>query len=446
MEVVFLIVSLSCLVVLLCVWTVLGGYMFNHVRDLLFNLFLVFLPIVLYPYIIKSDREYGYTRTIIAIVFCFTLVATMTFPVVLNGFTFDLRGIVLSIGSLYGGVYVSLFLYAVVVVYRFIQGSPNQMAYIISFLPTFLVIIWFVIKFPGFSLIQKIVSSIIVNFSIRLLSLATYSYLTGNISTLYNTNYPIFYGVIIVQCAISGLFVYVFETFKRNAQLRDEIIRSEKMKIVSDIAASVAHEVRNPLTSVRGFIQLMGKDDLTTSNRQYYQKICLEELECAEHVISDYLTFAKPEPEKIEVIDMKNEIDNIADVLTSYANYQNVQIVKQIEQEELLILGDKNKLRQALINIGKNSIEAMPEGGILTFTVHSINGQVVISVGDTGIGMTKEQMNRLGIPYYSTKDKGTGLGTMVSFSIIRKMQGKIVVKSEVAKGTTYMITIARLNT
>lgn len=87
----------------------------------------------------------------------------------------------------------------------------------------------------------------------------------------------------------------------------------------------------------------------------------------------------------------------------------------------------------------------MPEGGNLTFTAHSINGHVVISVGDTGIGMTKEQMNRLGTPYYSTKDKGTGLGTMVSFSIIRKMQGKIEVKSELAKGTTYMITIARLN-
>lgn len=77
--------------------------------------------------------------------------------------------------------------------------------------------------------------------------------------------------------------------------------------------------------------------------------------------------------------------------------------------------------------------------------MEAFNGHVVISVGDTGIGMTNEQMNRLGTPYYSTKDKGTGLGTMVSFSIIRKMQGKIEVKSEVAKGTTYMITIARLN-
>lgn len=419
--------------------------MFNNVRDLLFNLFIVFLPVIIYPYIMKIDRENGYTRMIIAVVFSFTIVATMTFPVVLNGLTFDLRAVALSIGSLYGGVYVSLFLYAVVVVYRFIIDSPNQMAYIIAFLPTFLVIIWFVIRFQRLSLIQKMISSILVYASIRLISLTVYSYLIGNMSTLFNTNYPVFYGVIVVQCTISGVFVYVLETFKRNARLREEIIRSEKMKIVSDIAASVAHEVRNPLTSVRGFIQLMGKDDLTTSNRQYYQKICLEELDRAEHIISDYLTFAKPEPEKIEVIEMKNEIDYVANVLTSYANYQNVQIIIQIEQEELLILGDKNKLRQALINIGKNSIEAMPEGGNLTFTAHSINGHVVISVGDTGIGMTKEQMNRLGTPYYSTKDKGTGLGTMVSFSIIRKMQGKIEVKSELAKGTTYMITIARLN-
>lgn len=182
--------------------------MFNHVRDLLFNLFIVFLPVVIYPYIMKTDRENGSTRIIIAVVFSFTLVATMTFPVVLNGLTFDLRAVALSIGSLYGGVYVSLFLYAVVLIYRFILDSPNQMAYIISFVPTFLVIIWFIIKFQGLSLIQKMISSILVYASIRLISLTVYSYLIGNLSTLFNTNYPVFYGVIVVQCMISGIFVY----------------------------------------------------------------------------------------------------------------------------------------------------------------------------------------------------------------------------------------------
>jgi two-component system sporulation sensor kinase B len=415
--------------------------MINIYRDLLLNLFIVYLPVMIYPSIIKTGRDNGYTRTIMAIIFSLALVTTMSFPVMINGIAIDLRTTALSIGALYGGVYVSLFLYAVVIIYRFLLGSPNQIAYIISFLPTFLVIICFVLKFRGLSLIQKVVTSIIVFLSIRFLTLAAYLYLIGKPSALWNYSTNL---VIVVQCAMTAVFVYVLETFKRNAQYREEMIRSEKMKIVSDMAASVAHEVRNPLTSVRGFIQLMGKDDLAASNRQYYQKICLEELDRAEQIISDYLTFAKPEPEKIEVIEIKSEIDYVANVLTSYANYQNVQIFKQMQQDELLIVGDKNKLRQALINIGKNSIEAMPDGGILTFTAHPLNGHVVISIGDTGIGMSKEQMNRLGTPYYSTKDKGTGLGTMVSFSIIRKMQGKIEVTSEVAKGTTYMITLALL--
>jgi two-component system sporulation sensor kinase B len=156
-------------------------------------------------------------------------------------------------------------------------------------------------------------------------------------------------------------------------------------------------------------------------------------------IISDYLSLAKPDPENNDIIELEQELQYASNILNSYANYQNIEINITIKDRDLFIYGDKFKLRQAIINIGKNAIEAMTEDGLLELELVKHNKSAVLIVKDNGIGMSAEQINRLGTPYYSTKDKGTGLGTMVSFSIIRKMQGTIEVHSEKWKGTTFTI-------
>jgi two-component system sporulation sensor kinase B len=211
--------------------------------------------------------------------------------------------------------------------------------------------------------------------------------------------------------------------------------------IVSEMAAAVAHEIRNPLTVIRGFIQLLGAEELDKEKKKYYQKISLEELDRAQLIITDYLSLAKPDPEMIEIINVNDEITYLSNILFTYSNYNNIQIIVALfEDNPLLVVGDRYKFRQALINIGKNAIEAMNNEGILEIKTNKINDIIVIIIRDNGIGMTSEQIKRLGIPYYSTKDKGTGLGTMVSFGIIKKMNGKINVRSELGKGTIYEIS------
>jgi len=239
------------------------------------------------------------------------------------------------------------------------------------------------------------------------------------------------------------LYVLLFERLRSVLYIQQEVINSEKIKIVSDIAASVAHEIRNPLTSVRGFIQLLGEERLDEGKRGFYEKICLEELDRAQLIISDYLTLAKPGLETNEPIEIGAEIGYIRNILLSYANYQNVEIVCGVEDEPLWIAGDKYKFRQALINIGKNAIEAMKGEGVLDISVSEHNGRIAIQISDTGVGMTADQIARLGTPYYSTKEKGTGLGTMVSFSIIKNMNGTIRVQSKVGKGTKYVLSFPR---
>ncbi|UQX56761.1 HAMP domain-containing histidine kinase [Cytobacillus pseudoceanisediminis] len=164
------------------------------------------------------------------------------------------------------------------------------------------------------------------------------------------------------------------------------------------------------------------------------------ELESAEQVIQNYLTFSKPSLDKIEEINVKKELMQVMNILKPTANQNSVEINAHFA---LLgsIKGDRQKFHQCFLNVIKNSIEAMPRGGQLYIETHYSSSQITIEIKDTGVGMTSDQLQRLGEPYYSTKgSKGTGLGMMVVFSIVRAMDGNVRVKSEVGKGTVFRFT------
>ena len=157
----------------------------------------------------------------------------------------------------------------------------------------------------------------------------------------------------------------------------------------------------------------------------------------AEIVIQDYLTFSVPQDELIEKFNVQRELKHVIHLLKPLANQSSVKVSTNFSID-CMIEGDRMKFHQSFHNIIKNAIESMSYGGQLTIETEYIQENVIIRVIDTGAGMTKEQLDRLGEPYYSTKgDKGTGLGLMVVFSIVRAMNGTIHVESEVGVGTTF---------
>lgn len=157
----------------------------------------------------------------------------------------------------------------------------------------------------------------------------------------------------------------------------------------------------------------------------------------AEKVIQDYLTFAKPAIEKFEELNVKSELRQIINLLQPLANQYSVEIVTDFCIIGY-IQGDEQKFRQCFVNVLKNAIESMPHGGTLHVSTEYSQDEVTIMVKDTGVGMTSQQLERLGEPFYSTKGKnGTGLGMMVVYSLVRAMNGTILVESEVGKGTTF---------
>ncbi|WP_374021028.1 HAMP domain-containing sensor histidine kinase [Paenibacillus thiaminolyticus] len=209
------------------------------------------------------------------------------------------------------------------------------------------------------------------------------------------------------------------------------------MEILSELAASVAHEVRNPLQVTRGFLQLLGGK--TGTKEQEYLNLALTELDRASEIITDFLTFAKPELDEIHILDVADELRHIEGILMPMATMHGGTIELDASPE-LRIQGNSSKFKQAFINMIKNSIEAFTEKGLIRVKAYERNEQVIIWIEDNGIGMDEEELKRLGEPYFSNKTKGTGLGLMVTFRIIEVMQGKMDIKSE--KGVGTVITVS----
>jgi two-component system sporulation sensor kinase B len=233
--------------------------------------------------------------------------------------------------------------------------------------------------------------------------------------------------------------VYLMETLHEAQLARAELMKMEKMEIVSQLAASISHEIRNPLTVVKGFIQLLQTEPLPRETKERYIRIALEEVERAEGIIHDYLTFAKPAPKETEPIDVAVELRKVLQMIAPMAHMHSVDLSSSLEHG--IVIGNVQYFQQCFLNLLKNSIEAMPNGGTLRVTVENQETSVVITVSDNGIGMTKEQVRRFGEPYFSTKEKGTGLGAMVAVKIIEQMGGTWKVESTVQKGTTLTITL-----
>ncbi len=240
---------------------------------------------------------------------------------------------------------------------------------------------------------------------------------------------------------VNNLLIIENENHEKTVQnLQEELNKLTQIKTVSEIAASISHEVRNPLTVTRGFTQLLKDGSLSDEQRNQYIKLSLEELDRAERIICDYLNFAKPSIENKEVLHLNNEIEYIVQVINPYATMNSIAVEVNIEDCQYTILGEKQKLHQSLLNIVKNGIEAIEKKGNIIIQLKQCNGKAQLIITDNGKGMSDEQIKNIGTPYFSTKDKGTGLGTMVAFNIIKEMQGEYNIESQIGKGTTFFIT------
>ncbi len=409
-------------------------------RDLLLNVIIVLLPLLFYQYLYRwmdSGRRHA-----AAVFFAFVgpMLFTMTFPVHILDSAVDLRSVPLILGSLYGGPIATIFLFAAMFWYRDVVGGLNMANFFLSLLPAIVLIFAAHRRFDRFRFRQRVWTAVGICFALRIGSVLIYYGLQSGYTDALFDAFEKQFPLIIGQCALIGLHVYLLEAIRKHHRMNEEILHAEKMKVVSELAAAVAHEVRNPLTTVRGFVQLLGGGRLDDAKRASYSAICLEELDRAQLIISNFLALGKPEAEKKERLNVKDELRYVANLLSSYANFRNVSVRNRVDVDAA-VYGDRSKFRQAVINLGKNAIEATQGGGTVEFHSAVEGRELVLYVTDTGGGMSAEKIARLGTPYYSTKEKGTGLGTLATFHIVRQMGGRIVVTSRIGEGTTCKISL-----
>ncbi|WP_096200437.1 ATP-binding protein [Bacillus sp. FJAT-45350] len=396
---------------------------------------------IYYKYIEEKYTQ-NYSSVFITFVSGISIILCMIFTInPIEGFIFDMRHIPFIIGALYGGRTVGFILLVILLSFRIYIGGVGiwftalEFFFIYSFL-------WFCI--PRFQKLTNLRQKIKLATNISLITPIMFIIVVA----VYNLNLtpPLLIILIFLHTVpVFGVifFIRFIEKVREENLLLKEVKELEKMKIVSEIAASISHEVRNPLTVTSGFLQLLKDPDIPPEKRSEYVDYSLKELKRAEIIINDYLTFAKPSLDNIQLLHIEDEIEYVINIVNPYAVMNNVEILFE-KNSNVVIAGERQKLHQCLINLMKNGIEAMPEGGRLDIELilNEKTRQATISISDSGVGMDQEQLERLGTPYYTTKgSKGTGLGTMVVYSIVKVMRGHIEVESEKNKGTRFVITL-----
>ncbi|WP_147534255.1 ATP-binding protein [Bacillus marasmi] len=403
-------------------------------KHLLFNLSLLLVLLFFMQMWFEKNFSYNkqtktaYMYGIIAIVLC------MLFSSYLNpGVRMDLRLVPLIISGLYLG---SAFLFAGVAIFVRAIIDFDSGFLVTVFLNLSVALLLLLVKPYFLKLTSK--NRIVVSIMLSIIASMIFSAFVS-IFTQLAYGLQIWIPYFIIAALGTGIIAYSIESMHSNMKMREQLLKSKRIEAVSQMGAAISHEIRNPLTSARGFLQFLNEGKNLDQTQRMYIEIAISELNQAEEVIGNYLTFAKPAIEKVEEVNSHWIFHQILSELSPMISNQDIKIVKKFTSKSTLV-ADKEMLRRCFHNLIKNNIESMPEGGNLTIQTSDHKGLVIITITDTGYGMSEEILNRLGEPFYSTTEgHGTGLGMMVAHSIIRAMNGTIEIISKPKHGTQFIV-------
>lgn len=243
-----------------------------------------------------------------------------------------------------------------------------------------------------------------------------------------------------------GSFVgtmYILHDLTQIKGLQEAVQKQEKMAAIGNLAAGVAHEVRNPLSSIKGYATYFGTLFEEGSDKKKAAAVMTAEVDRLNRVISELLEIARPSDLKPEKTDISQLISSSLRLIQQEAEAQGVQIKTTLAEEIKPLFLDPDRITQALINLYINAIQAMPEGGILTITASDRRNGAVITVADTGIGLSNERVAKIFDPYFTTKNTGTGLGLAVVQKVVEAHGGSIEIQTADRKGTMFSITLPR---
>ncbi|MBG9589889.1 PAS domain S-box protein [Cytobacillus firmus] len=236
----------------------------------------------------------------------------------------------------------------------------------------------------------------------------------------------------------SNISMTTFKDITEKLEMEEQLRKSDTLNVIGELAAGIAHEIRNPMTALKGFIQLL--EGSVKEDHTMYFNVITTELSRIDSIINEFLILAKPQAVKFVEKDISQIMKETVDLLSAQAVLHNVQFRTYYEQNLPRVFCESNQMKKVFINIIKNAIEVMPKGGYITVSIQKESDQRVhISIGDEGTGIPAHKIKKLGEPFYTTKERGTGLGLMVTYKIIEEHKGTIEVESKLGEGTVFHI-------
>jgi signal transduction histidine kinase len=225
--------------------------------------------------------------------------------------------------------------------------------------------------------------------------------------------------------------------------MEQELLRAEKLSAIGQLSAGLAHEIRNPLSSIKGAIGILAADYPPEHKKHRILNVLDREADRLNEVLTNFLTFAKPQPMQSRPADVLNRLERVIGLIESQAQKAHIEIVRHYPSQLPLINMDEEQIGQVFLNLMLNAVQAMPEGGTLSISIQQAvkdgKSMLQIDFSDTGTGIKPEDLPNLFNPFFTTKQEGTGLGLAICYRIIEQHGGKIGVESKPGEGTTFSL-------
>ncbi len=224
-------------------------------------------------------------------------------------------------------------------------------------------------------------------------------------------------------------------------QTEEQLRRADRLSALGELSASMAHEIRNPLGSIKGAAEILRDDYGPDDPKHEFIQILLRETDRLNQIVQEFLNFARSKQPEFQLSDLNEAIESVLTLTAPEARKAGVKVEKKLDSSIGKRSFDAGLLRQAFLNLVLNAIQAMADGGVLTIESGLRGDAIEIMIGDTGSGISEDNRKKLFSPFFSTKKNGTGLGLAITYRIIENHRGRIDVKSEQGKGTTFIVKL-----
>ncbi|WP_233201390.1 ATP-binding protein [Sporosarcina sp. P13] len=254
-----------------------------------------------------------------------------------------------------------------------------------------------------------------------------------------------YFNIIVKMDPKTEMFILKIIDITEHEHLFDLLAHSDQLSTTGEIAASIAHEVRNPMTTLQGFLQLLEHE--VTGNAHKYVTVIQEEVKRMNEILNEMLSLSKPMVDEVTIFSLSVLMEEVLVLLRPKALLDQINIVNEVcVVESVLIKANPNRIKQVLVNLLKNAMEAMEPKGTLNVKICELTENAVeVYISDTGKGMSEKMMEKIFLPFVSEKEGGTGLGLPFVKKTMHEYGGTISVTSEVGKGSVFKLSFPRIN-